>query len=752
LSVLPEELYRPNADDPLHAARAEMTLVHNDLHPLSYTFDSSPMWRFVRSFLKLDFSLGERAIIAIDLLPLTPSQRKRHRKRLARKASRQERSFDPLGFLVGTATTIRGEDESSDLEQSIASQALAERLKQLENAFRLQVLIRVEARGKARAEWILEGMVASFGQFTARNAYEVHGYNLGFAFLTSADLPVLRQFFDYRVRTGFFWPLRDRVVSGEEMQWFTGPLSIKDEQAAQDNYAHRLMGGQPIGEIETFQYQPDALPTGLIYSRARGIILAGAAIDDNRLSFTAGKSGCGKSEYALNEFVHLARSGHGTLLLHPHPHNMDRIRPYLTTVADRVIEVNLAGRPDRVPGWNPFSMAGRGSDGLARRHQAIMAALSSTLRWGDPKDNKTNRTQAVARAAIQSLLELSTRAPSDLSPTIFQLPTIILDANWRRAVLPFLSTSMRQFWLQSFANTSEEVAGPLIELVEQLRTWPAAAAMLSAPESTYDARRNMDNAKAVMLCTGGLDRREDFVANLFAFDVLFEALGREALAPSGRVPFYPILDQIEIFDRATDDTFAFALEKALQFNVFPHLICGRPASLRKTTQHVIFSHDTRLATGALDPESSQLLEREWTWGVYNPADILTLDRFAFLFSQVGDGRVTAMAYQGTTVPLGYLWRHCRNLEAVPAAAEHVRQNSGGYRVESNLAELEVLDERIRRWAADEAAKAFEPAPEERPEGGPDDGPSGGESKGQVIEFVKWFGRSGKDEDDGDDDD
>jgi hypothetical protein len=725
VTVLPEELYVADPDDALHVARAELVLVHNDLYPLSSEFDHTPMWRFLRAFLKLDYELGERATIAVDLLPLTPRQRRRHRRRLARKAARKKGSFDPLGFMIGDAVQIRASDDASDLEQSIASQALSERLKQLENAFRIQVLIRVEARGRERAEWMLKGMVACFDQFTARNAYQVHGLNLGVVFLSTADLPLLRRFFDYRMRTGLFFPLKNSVVGGREIQWFVGPASIKDEMAAPDNYGHRLMGGQPLPEVPTFDYRAGVIPNGLIYSRSRGIVMAGTSIADTRLSFTAGKSGSGKTELAMNEFVQLARAGNGCLLLHPHADVIDRLRPYLTSVADRVIEVNLCDGADEVPGWNPLSMAGKGPRDLELRAQAVTAAFSSVLRWGDPSDEThADRAQAVLRAAVQSLLELSLALPDEIAPTLFQIPTIVADERWRRAVLPLLEPNMRRFWLQSFKRVTEDTAGPAIALIEWLRAWPAAASMLSAPRSTYDVRAAMDGGKAVLLCAGGFSGRERLVANLFAFDLLHAAMSRASLPPERRLPFYPILDHVEMFDGAADGTLAELLEQALQYQVFPHLVCERPASLKRATQQSIFTHDTRLAAAALDPDSTELLGREWTWGVYDPADVIMLDRFAFLFSQVGDARVTAMPYQATTVPLGYLWRHCRDAAGVPAFDRRVRSNSGAFRVAENLAELEVLDERIRRWAVDQADRGVA-----RPAGG-------GIGHRRVLELVR----------------
>ena len=59
----------------------------------------------------------------------------------------------------------------------------------------------------------------------------------------------------------------------------------------------------------------------------------------------AGRARYGKTETAINQFLHLVRSRHGGLFLDPHEDALQRIKAHLTEpeLAERIIEINLAG-------------------------------------------------------------------------------------------------------------------------------------------------------------------------------------------------------------------------------------------------------------------------------------------------------------------------------------------------------------------------------------------------------------------------
>lgn len=65
---------------------------------------------------------------------------------------------------------------------------------------------------------------------------------------------------------------------------------------------------------------------------------------DTFFSYHSGRSRFAKTETLIGQFVQLAPTGHGCLLLDPQEDARNRIKPYLTDVTDRVVEINLVAR------------------------------------------------------------------------------------------------------------------------------------------------------------------------------------------------------------------------------------------------------------------------------------------------------------------------------------------------------------------------------------------------------------------------
>ena len=78
---------------------------------------------------------------------------------------------------------------------------------------------------------------------------------------------------------------------------------------------------------------------------------------DTLFTWTGGKSGFGKSETTMARFLYLARAGHGCLFLDPHSDSVNKLKPYLGPVADRVAEIALdSSQPEQIAAWNPFDL------------------------------------------------------------------------------------------------------------------------------------------------------------------------------------------------------------------------------------------------------------------------------------------------------------------------------------------------------------------------------------------------------------
>jgi hypothetical protein len=709
----------------LHVARAEMVLIYDDLYPLAdIGITPDPMWRFMRTLIKLDMALGDSGSIIVDLLPLTPGERRRRRRRIASKARRSP-DFGGSGKLGGAAGLgeLLGASSSSleglfggqgagmlgqsgdraareavaDLEAERYVEALATRLRKLETAFRIQVLIRIVSPDKDRARLAMETAVACFDQFTGRNGFKVHGFNLGVAFLSSAELPLLRWFFDRRVNNGLFFPLKRSVVSALEVAGWMKPMYDGPEP---DSYVLRLTGAQIPPEPPVFEYQPDQVPLGKVLGKER-VQLLGARIEDTRLTYLSGQAESGKTELYMNQFIHLARSGHGCLFLDPHPSNIDKLRPYLTSVADRVVEIDFSGIGSAGGfAWNVLSMEGRPKEDIALKTRAVVEAFKSVLELGLFAEQE--QTISYLFMAVQSVIELEAVLPEELRPTIFQVGTLLSNEQWRRAVLPHLALATRGFWEEAFTAPVEHWAAPITGLLGELRVWQPAAELLGARRSTYDLLQLMDQGKVVLACTGGYSDTQRLAANLLFFDLLYSTQARQRIPPGQRRPFYAFLDELDHYDGAGvpyagsgKDTLALLIEQVGRYKLNLFLLNESPDRLTPRTREAILTNRTVLATMALDAKGAKMLQEEWSSSV-KPLSIPLLDRFHML-AAVTCGQLVTLPFMLFTVSTREMWAHCRDQAGVSALNQRIARNSTRPYTHRTAAELSELDDRIREW-------------------------------------------------------
>lgn len=203
----PEPTPRPPR---VHVARAELVLAHADAQPLrAVPLKPDPLAPFARTFDALRDDLGERASVVVDLMPVRPADRRRHRRRLlqaARTGPAPGPAAAPAGRSVldevmvglghpprpgrGRGATPAGQSQGrpdTSVERR-ETRALTDRILQRDVLFGLQILVRVEAQVPGRPQAHLQALIACFETWGERNWLQVRGLNLGVAFI-GADAP-----------------------------------------------------------------------------------------------------------------------------------------------------------------------------------------------------------------------------------------------------------------------------------------------------------------------------------------------------------------------------------------------------------------------------------------------------------------------------------------------------------------------------------------------------------------------------------
>lgn len=656
------EVGKPEPKKP-EVARAELVLARASSEPLNAAgLDPDPLGGFARALDGIDLVGGEEATVCVDLLPVTPGKRRRLRRRLLRRARRRQPAPPPgeeLADLLSGGDRRRGGAPPAELvERWVGRQALSRKLGTAEPLFEIQVLVRIASPVPGRAKARLAGVLAAFDAFAGENHLRVSGLRIpGVAFLGS-DLPGRRGGFDRRMATGLFRPARRRVVTASEI---AGLLKPPSKRCAAPNVLRS--GGAvppPPRELPSFEGQASLLPLGKVETEA-GERTVGIKLADTFFFYMSGRSRFGKTETAIGQFLHLARSGQGCLFLDPHLDAIERIKGYLTEegLRERVVEVNLAD-PDRQPAWNLFAVRGRSPRRAAGQVDAVVDAFSSALRWDEINARALNLTTQAA----QAMVDIAHKLPPELAPTIFEIPVLLSDEDWRSAVLPHVSTPVRRFFTERFPLLPPEAITPVTNLIDRLRAAPATAALLGNPRATYDIRAAMDDGKIVLVCPGSGSGRDRLIANFVVFDALHAAKSRADIRnPELRRWFSIWLDEVQIYDGASSGTLAALLEQVAKYAVRALLLNQNPERLTAATRDAVTTNRSHLVTTALNSKGAGLLARE-LGGEVSAETIGQLARFHSLASVTLDGEISR-PFRLAGVPVEELFPDERHPEDVP---------------------------------------------------------------------------------------
>lgn len=619
-------------------ARAELVLARPSSEPLrAIGLDPDPLSGIARAIDALDPAGGDAATVCVDLLPVAPGRRRRLRRRLLRRSRRRSPSpppADELADLLGGGDRRRGSAPPAELvEQRVGRQALSRKLGTDEPLFEMQVLVRVASQVPGRAKAQLAAVLATFDAFAGENHLRVSGLRIPGVVFLGSDLPGRRGPFDRRLQTGLFRPARRRVVTASEI---AGLLKPPSKRCASPNVLRS--GGAvppPPKELPTFAGQAGLLPLGTVETEA-GERMVGVPLPDTFFFYMSGRSRFGKTETAIGQFLHLARSGQGCLFLDPHLDALERIKGYLTEegLRERVVEVNLAD-PDRQPAWNLFAVRGRSPKRAAGQVDAVVDSFASALRWDEINARALNLTTQAA----QAMIDLAHRLPPELAPTIFEIPVLLSDQEWREKVLPHVSAPVRRFFRERFPLLPPEAVTPVTNLIDRLRAAPATAALLGNPLATYDIRAAMDAGKIVLVCPGSGSGRDRLIANFVVFDALHAAKSRADLQPELRRWFSMWLDEVQIYDGASSGTLAALLEQVAKYAVRALLLNQNPERLTAATRDAVTTNRSHLVTTALNSKGAALLARE-LGGEVASETIGQLPRFHSLASVTLDGEIS----------------------------------------------------------------------------------------------------------------
>lgn len=677
-----------------HVARAELVLSRSDRFPLKMVgLRPDPLRDLVMAIGSVDHDDGESAEVVVDVLPVTPAERRRWARGSAPGGRGTGMSglagqfADGFGISHGAG---RNQRPTRSGLQRFEDKAIERKTIPASTAFWVQVLCRTESFEPGRSEALLQQLLAGFDVFTGENGWRSAGRRVGGVFIGGSDSWWHRRMFDQRFDTGEFKPRKRQILTATELAGVLKPPTA----SCPDQYVARTAGVIPPPPRRLLTWKEggkDLLPLGIV-STPKGERPIAVRLSETQFAYNSGRSGYGKTQSALGRFIAIAEAGHGAMYLDPHGDAIDRAKHYLGHLGDRVEEINLAADPTHLQaGWNPISMEGLAPHQIETKVSAVVDSFASALNWGEIN----NRALTLTTMAVQSLCELSVKLPDEVSPTLFQITSILADDAWRDAVVPHLSTPAQDFWRTRFPKLSSDAITPVTNLIDRLRSSPTVAALFGSSRSTYDIRRSMDDGRIVLWSTAGTGAWATLVNCFITYDLFRAAMSRRSLAEADRRPFFAFIDELQRVSGtgsgSAGESVARALEEARKMGLKLMLMSQQPTRLARPTLEAIFTNRSHLLSHVVSAESAKQITKEW--GGQIDADTLTrLPKYHFIAQVTLDGELTT-PFLVRGFDLDELWAH-RYRDDVTDLDRAVDANLHRRPVGEVLAELNTLDDRI----------------------------------------------------------
>jgi hypothetical protein len=350
-----------------------------------------------------------------------------------------------------------------------------------------------------------------------------------------------------------------------------------------------------------------------------------------------GRTGSGKS----TELVALAaddlRAGRGFTFVDPHG---DAVARLLDAVppdqVDRVRLLELAEK-DHPRGFNPIELDGADPEIVAAQFVDTIRDLYFAHLSAPP-----HRQLHYLRSALMTLL--TKQPPRGQGPwTIESLHRLFVDPAFREEVLmgmndPMLTAFWTHQWSQRGRLGSDPSADALIGKLGAFLSYPSIRAIVSTPTSTIRPRRVMDSSEVLLV---DLSRVGGDNAWLFGGLVIarfyVDALARQNLPPSARVPHTLYVDEVQNFDTSalrgiTSEGRKFALRLVAATQYLAGLGGELQRAIRANVATVALLQPSSDDARAFRDEMSPLTER----------DLVNLPRFRMAIRTELDGEARVL--------------------------------------------------------------------------------------------------------------
>lgn len=691
---------------PVYVARTELSLALPDRIALRrLPVSPDPLEPLAEVALGLRADLEDSIDVVLDLVAVSPSKVERRRRRLVSTARRSTGGgadwLSGLGAqiaaeLVGKGQAAGRPAPAPKLSSADTKAAHGKFADTDEPVFEFQLLVRATSRAPKRPRALINQVTAALAGWNGHNRLQPVGLGTGRWRLTADRWPY-RRGFDRRFESGAFAPRRaGRWVTGGEISGFLKPPTKHITAPVVARSGGKVPPAPP--QLPTYTGQSDLLPLGFVNAPGGGERLVGVPLEFLLFALFLGKSGFGKTEMSLIQSIALAHSGHGVLFLDPHGDAWVRARPYLAhpELEERIWEIDLTNpsMDKYTTSWNPLSMENRSEHEIPEVVDAVVTGFVTALNWSD----SAGRAKAILTRAIGSLVHLSLllkqHGRQDLTPTIFQIPAVLTNPEWREALVPHLPKSFREFWTHTFPKYPADATPVVTNVIERLDASNAIKAFLGNSRSSYDVRHAMDSGKVVFVCPAGSGDNDRLISSLLIYDLFRAGLSRRSIPAAERKDFYCFIDELTSVDGSSRHNLAGITEQLRKYRVKLLAMTQMAGRLTPVTRQGFLQNLSILSTTASDIDEAMLVVKRWRNSVQiQPEAVTELPRYHYLMSVTHEGKSTApfRVRGGSVEELYPAYCNPDYLDALEAA---VTANVGRRQVRDILDDLEELNPRI----------------------------------------------------------
>jgi hypothetical protein len=277
--------------------------------------------------------------------------------------------------------------------------------------------------------------------------------------------------------------------------------------------------------------------------------------DRERHVYVLGKSGSGKSTLLFNLAMHDIAAGEGVAVIDPHGDLAEAVADCVPPHRSHQVCYLDAADSEFPVGFNPLARIS------PERHALAASGIVSAFRhlW----DSWGPRLEYFLFHGVMALL-------ASPQSTLIDLNRLYVDDRFRaRHVARIRDPISARFWREEYPRYDEryraEAAGPILNKAGQFAASPALRAILGQASPKFDLAHAMDHQQILIanLAKGRVgEQAANLLGSLLVSHLQFVAMGRSALAPEERVPFFAHVDEFQSFGT---DAFASLLSEARKF-------------------------------------------------------------------------------------------------------------------------------------------------------------------------------------------